>query len=457
MTASHHPPPDDAPRQGPRRAAGKVSVYLVSTANGCQTNLLDNALMRERLGRAGYRNVSRPEDADILIVNSCGFTTDWEKRSLSTIEELSRSYPDKEVMVGGCLPKINGPKLAETFEGFTFGPGQVTRLLAHMDPEHEGSTTAHTEDIEGTDHQSDSDSGFNSDSDPVNFAHEVDLASSRPENRTLLRLAPLLFGLERAIGRVFQPLDHIARSAAFSHRCFTILASTGCRGTCTYCAIKKAKGPVRSKDPRAIMGELRRGLDAGHLDFWLAGDDVGCWGHDLGLDAADLLHEMLGVPEDFRLVIGSFHPAWFIRLAQKMRPVLEDRRVININLPLQSGSPVVLRRMGRGHHPGPVVDALRQIKRGRPDLVLKTHLMVGFPGETEADFPMTQALVAEFDLVIPFCFTPRPGTSAASLQPAVPRWEKAARLRRLKLEIARRYAAVVLQSCAHAARKRAEP
>ncbi len=433
VTSSHHPP-GRAPRHGSRRATGEVGVYLVSTANGCQTNLLDNALIRARLGRSGYRNVGRPEDAEILIVNSCGFTTDQEQRSLTTIRELSRRYPDKQILVGGCLPEINGPKLSETFEGFTFGPGHVTRLLAHLD-------------------RSDVDPG----SDPVNFAHEVDLASSRPENRVLLRLAPLLFGLERAVGRVFQPLDHIARSAAFSHRCFTILASTGCRGTCTYCAIRKAKGPVRSKEPGAIMDELRRGLDAGHRDIWLAGDDVGCWGHDRGLDAADLLGRLLGESRDFRLVIGSFHPAWFIRLARRMGPMLEDRRVININLPMQSGSPGVLRRMGRAHHPAPVVAALRRLKRVRPDLVLKTHLMVGFPGESEEDFHETLALVDEFDLVIPFGFTPRPGTPAATLQPAVPPRVRARRLRRLKRAIIRRYAAVVLQSCARAARRGAGP
>ena len=408
----------------------QISVHVISTANGCQTNLLDNALIRRRLERSGYHTVSRPEDADVLIVNSCGFTTDWEQQSLSTVEELTRRFPDKEVMVGGCLPGINGPKLAESFDGFTFGPGQVTRLLDHLERDRKPVK------FDG------------SDESPlaVNFADQQDLASSRTENRILLRLAPLLFKVQRATGRTLQPLDNIARSAAFSHRHFTIQVSTGCRGSCTYCAIKKAKGQVQSRDLEQIMDQLRAGLDAGHQDVWLAADDVGCWGHDRGLDAADLLGRVLQETRDFRLVIGSFHPAWLLELAEKMTPVLMDPRVINLNLPLQSGSPEVLRRMGRAHAPGPVVQLLRQVKARRPDLVLKTHLMVGFPGETEEDFRRTVALVDVFDLVIPFCFTPRPGTPAADLRPPVPPRVRAARLRRLKLAIARRYAAVVLGS-----------
>lgn len=401
-------------------------IYLESTARGCQTNLLDNALFRRSFETLGFENVENPETADVIVVNTCGFDTPHETRSIAVIEKYRSRYPDKEVLGGGCLARINPEALQGATGGFTFGPGQVDELSRRLAPE----TTPTSVALEDTVHAMDPE----------------DLRHTRAENRLLLAVAPSLLRSETLLEPRFRSLYNVLRSAAFHPGYFAIQVSSGCLGRCTYCSIKRAKGSLTSRDPQWILDRFRAGLDQGHQDFWLVGDDLGCWGQDLGLDAGWLLQQILDSDQEFRLVINYFEPHWFLELFDRMRQVLTDPRVININLPMQSGAEPVIQRMGRDYDPLHVTAKLGEIRRANRSIVLKTHLMAGFPGESRDDFEKTLALVNHFDLVVPFRYTPRPGTPAATMDGQVSDQEKTRRFGRLKRKILRRYLRIVANS-----------
>ena len=401
------------------------TLFLHSTADGCQTNLMDNALFRRTLRPLGWVSVDRPEDAAVIVVNTCAFDQAHEQESVDTIADYRARFPQAEVITAGCLTSIREEPPRAQAVGFAVGPGEARRLAEHL----AGADVAGQVDEE-----------------PVNFIDPEDMRTSRPENRLLLLAEPLYGLFERLARRRFQPLHNIVQTAAFNQRFYSILVSTGCMGTCTYCAIKKAKGSLRSRPLADILAEFRRGLDQGHRDFWLVADDVGCWGHDIGASVADLLSAMTALDGDFRLVLNYIEPRWFMAMADDLERILRDPRIVNVNMSMQSGSPAVIRRMGRRYDPMAVVARLDRVKAARPDLVLKTHLMVGFPGETEQDFQQTLALVDHFDLVVPFSFTARPGTPAAKLPDQLPERVKARRHARLVRAILRRYWRVIQHS-----------
>jgi tRNA A37 methylthiotransferase MiaB len=401
------------------------TLFLHSTADGCQTNLMDNALFRRTLRPLGWVSVDRPEDAAVIVVNTCAFDQAHERESVDTIADYRARFPRAEVITAGCLTSISEAPPTAGSGGFTVGPGEAKRLAEHL----AGA------DVAGQ-----------VDEAPVNFIDPEDMRTSRPENRLLLLTEPLYGLFEKVARRRFQPLHNIVRTAAFNQRFYSILVSTGCMGTCTYCAIKKAKGSLRSRPLADILADFRRGLDAGHRDFWLVADDVGCWGHDIGASVADLLAAITAQDGDFRLVLNYIEPRWFMALADDLERIFLDQRIVNVNMSMQSGSERVIHGMGRRYDPQAVVARLDRVKASRPDLVLKTHLMVGFPGETEEDFQQTLALVEHFDLVIPFSFTARPGTPAASLPDQLPEPVKARRRARLVRAILRRYWRVIQQS-----------
>jgi tRNA A37 methylthiotransferase MiaB len=102
--------------------------HIVTTTEGCATNLLENATYRDNLKLAGLENSAAAESADVIIVNTCGYTTERENYSINVIGKLKEKYPDKEIVVGGCLPKINEPKLKTIYSGEVFSPGDLNGL-----------------------------------------------------------------------------------------------------------------------------------------------------------------------------------------------------------------------------------------------------------------------------------------------------------------------------------------
>lgn len=364
--------------------------HILTTTEGCATNLLENATYRENLQMSGLDNCRNVEEADLIIVNTCGYTTERENYTADTIKSLKEKFPDKEIVVGGCLPKINGARLKEVHEGATFNPGDLNQLNKILKIE------------------TSSDHVFSE----ANFFDEQDFDDLSRIHQFTLAARPYYFRMENWLNRQFQPLHNIIKTTVVNNEYYSVVVSQGCTGKCTFCAIKAAKGEVKSKPISDVLADFKKGLERGHRKFWLVGDDIGCYGYDLGIDFVDLLGRILALPDDFELVINYFEPMWFVKLFDRMEPLLNDRRILNINFPIQSGSFRIVRRMGREYDPKIVMDRISRLKKSNPDLVIKTNVIVGFPGESFGDFYESMKSMIHFDAILPIAYTARPGTGA---------------------------------------------
>ncbi len=397
------------------------SYHLITTTEGCATNLLENATYRKTLENSGLEWRQAPNDADAIIVNTCGYTSDQEEKSRTLIRDLKKNYPSKKIVVGGCLTEMGENKLQGIHKEKTFSPGNVPQLLKLLDLEHN-----HTEE--------------------ANFFDKNDFTDLTWVHKLVLWARPKFFSFEKLLNKKFQPLHNILESSIINESYYTISVSQGCAGKCSFCSIKMAKGHVKSKPILQIMHEFQTGLSKGYKKFWLLGDDIGCYGVDINTSISILLKEILKLNNQFELIINYFEPYFLIEQFDQLKTILSDERIININFPLQSGNPQIVKRMGREYDPQEAYRKLKDIKKINPRLVLKTNIIVGFPGETHAQFIDSVRALNVFDSIYAIKFTPREGTGAAKYKDQIHEKDKKIRLFYINLFILFRHTIVALNS-----------
>jgi len=391
------------------------SFYLISTTEGCATNLLENSKYRDYYLSLGYLQAASPAEADIIFINTCGYNRQMEDRAARIISEFQSLYKNKEILIAGCLPKINPARVGKFFHGKIF----------------------EADDAEFKKRQS----------------HEFskkDLARLSFNHRFVSALRPWVFGVEKALGVCFQPVHNIFDSVVISEEYFYVTISQGCVGKCTYCAIKRAKGPLVSRTIAEIRNDFDSGYARGYRKFWLLGDDIACWGQDSGADIVELLPELLANRPDIQIVLNYFDPHYLLKYSASLEGILGDSRFVCINIPMQTGSARILERMGRDYNIQEVLSVIARIKNINPALAVKTNLMIGFPGEEWRDFFQTLRLVWKFDAVLALKYTPRPHTVAARYENQVPGGVVLLRSALMSGSILIRHGAVVFLSIAQA-------
>jgi len=210
---------------------------------------------------------------------------------------------------------------------------------------------------------------------------------------------------------------------------------------CTYCAIKFGAGPLRSIPLAAAVGEFRSGLSHGYDLFRLTAEDVGSYGQDIGLCIVDLLRELNAGPENFKLLLDDFSPIWLVRYFPELLELFstEHRRIKYICLPIQSGSERILQLMAREYTAEEARRCLLALKKAAPEIDLRTHVLVGFPGETEEDFAETLDFLksVKFNLVSIYNYSERVGTEATTFPGKIPERVKLQRVWRTIRELPR--------------------
>jgi threonylcarbamoyladenosine tRNA methylthiotransferase MtaB len=349
-----------------------LNVYLATL--GCRLNEAEVASWSRGFRAAGLAVVNSAADADVVVLNSCAVTSKAAKSSRQQARQLHRNNPDAVVVLTGCYATLN-PEQAAGLEGVDLVVGNqdkhrlVERVLEELDGKHLSVG-----------------------------ASEVD--------------ASLLFAPAR-------------RTRAF------VKIQDGCRNRCTFCIVTVARGAERSRPIDHIVAEVRALHASGHQEVVLTGVHIGGYGSDLATSLDALLGALLAQTDVPRIRLGSLEP-WDIP-PQMFRHWASPRLCPHLHLPLQAGSDAVLRRMARrcpaDSYRALVAEAAQQI----PDLSLTTDVIVGFPGETEADFQQTLQLVEEvgFAHLHIFAFSPRAGTAAAKMPGGLPRSVKRERSARL--------------------------
>ena len=358
---------------------GKTVRALVDTF-GCQQNVADSQHIMGMLEAMGCEFVTDPAQADIIVLNTCAIRDHAEKRvygNLGALTHTKKANPEQIICLCGCMAQR--PEVAE----------KVRQSYRHVD---------------------------------LVFGPQA-----------LWKFPELLWQVYTHRGRVFSVEDEhgsIAEGMPVVREGRTrawVSIMYGCNNFCSYCIVPYVRGRERSRDPEQIIREVRELAAEGYKEITLLGQNVNSYGKDLGTgyDFADLLSALDEIPGDYLIRFMSSQPkdASF-KLFDTMARCKHVAK--QLHLPVQSGCDRVLRAMNRPYDKARYLELITYARKVMPELVLTSDVIIGFPGETEAEAMETVALVEQvrFDALFTFIFSPRPGTPAAKMDDPVPRAEK---------------------------------
>ena len=368
-------------------ADGKHNYYLVNL--GCAKNAVDAESMAQLLGRGGYSGVVVPEEASVLIVNTCGFIDAAKQESIDTLRELAEAKRGDQLLIAaGCLAQRYGPVLSQEVPGID-GVIGTRRWMDILDL---------IKQLRGR-------------NNPEPVYHLPDEAKTvGTDERGVLRAS-------------------VQGASAY------LKIADGCRRPCAFCAIPTIKGTHVSRPPESIVAEAARLNDLGLKEIILISQDTTDYGHDIGLKGglATLLPQILEAAPDVRwLRIMYAYPGY---VTDELIDVMasSDRVVPYLDMPLQHGHREVLKRMKRPARVEWVYETIGKMRAAMPDLAIRTTFIVGYPGETDEEFEMLLQFVKDlrFDRVGVFTYSYEIGTPSAALSNQVPDEVKQARRDRL--------------------------
>ncbi|HYY79444.1 MAG TPA: tRNA (N6-isopentenyl adenosine(37)-C2)-methylthiotransferase MiaB [Actinomycetes bacterium] len=358
--------------------------YLIRTF-GCQMNEHDSERIAGLLEAEGLAPADGLHDADLVVLNTCAVRENADNKLYGTLGHLATTKARRPltIAVGGCLAQKDRGRVLERapWVDVVFG----THNLASL---------------------------------PVLLRRAREAGAAQAEFLDEMERFPSALPARRA-----------------SDWAAWVAISVGCNNTCTFCIVPKLRGKERSRRVGDVVAEVQALADAGVVEVTLLGQNVNSYGTDLPAHRqlfGDLLRALDGVEGLQRLRFTSPNPKDFredvVEAMAACRPLCE-----HVHFPLQSGSDRVLRLMRRGYRRRRYLEILGRLRAAIPGVAFSTDIIVGFPGETEADFADTLALVEEarFDAAFTFQYSPRPGTEAAAMPDQVPAEVVGERFRRL--------------------------
>jgi ribosomal protein S12 methylthiotransferase len=361
----------------------RITVALVSL--GCPKNLVDSEKMMAMLAQAGCVVGAPVGEADVIVVNTCGFIQAAKDESLAVIREAlghKAGGRARRVVVAGCLSNRDGPELLKSLPG-------VDAIIGVNNREDIVAAVCGT--------------GVPPVSSSVGYAHRED---------------------EETHGRdAHATLDDAGRFRLTPRHTAYLRISEGCSQKCTFCTIPAIRGPFRSKAPAQVLAEARELVSDGAIELNIIGQDTTSYGMDLGrgVTLARLLRQLERI-DGLRWIRLLY--AYPMRFGDSLVRLIGDSEKIlpYVDLPLQHISDSVLRRMGRRVARQTIVRLLESLKRQVPGIVIRSTFIVGFPGESDEDFQELLAFIKEFRFgaLGVFEFSPEKGTPAARLDHAVP-------------------------------------
>ncbi|MEM8562818.1 MAG: tRNA (N6-isopentenyl adenosine(37)-C2)-methylthiotransferase MiaB [Pseudomonadota bacterium] len=366
-----------------------MSKKLYIKTHGCQMNEYDSSRMADLL-RDSHDMVrtERPEEADVLLLNTCSIREKAQEKvfhQLGRWKQLKQTNPDLIIGVGGCVASQEGEEIGRRapYVDLIFGPQTLHRLPQMLEQRGPGGTLV------------------------------VDV--SFPEIEKFDRL----------------PDPEVDGPTAF------VSVMEGCSKYCTFCVVPYTRGEEVSRPVDDVIAEIAHLANGGVREVNLLGQNVNAYrgNNHLGetVDFAELLHLVARIPGIDRIRYTTSHPIEFSSAlieAYAEIPKLVD----HLHLPVQSGSDKILAAMKRGHTALEYKSTIRKLRAIRPNISISSDFIVGFPGESEADFAATMKLIEEigFDTSFSFIYSARPGTPAADLQDNTSEETKKQRLRVLQ-------------------------
>lgn len=323
---------------------------------GCQANYSDSEKIAGILKQDNHEVVEKIENSEIVILNSCAVKLKTQNRELGFIKEVPR---DKKLLVGGCLTKVIDLRKYSSRIDALFDTNSISRV-------------------------------------PEIIRESRDIFSEEKEHR-------INFPVIRKDAKVG-----------------ILFVQEGCLNKCSFCATKLARGNLKSYRIGDIKREFKKAIENGCKKIYLTGQDLGCYGFDIGIDIAKLVRELATVSGDYKIRIGMMNPWHVARILDNLVQVYKNPNVMEfIHIPVQSGSNRILRHMGRVHSVETFKEILKRFREEIPSITIATDVIVGYPREEEADFLQTLELIKEVkpEVLNISKFASRPGTRASELKP----------------------------------------
>lgn len=354
---------------------------------GCQQNVADGQKLMGMLEASGFTLTQDPKEADLVLLNTCAIREHAEDRvfgNLGALTHTKKENPEQVICLCGCMAQE--PRVSE----------RIKKSYPHVD---------------------------------LVFGPQA-----------LWKFPELLWQVYETKKRVFSVQDEhgtIAEGIPVVREKGVkawVSIMYGCNNFCSYCIVPYVRGRERSRDPQAVLAEVRQLVEAGYKDITLLGQNVNSYGKDLDepMDFADLLKAASELPGDFLLRFMTSHPK---DASQKLFDTMASSPKIApcFHLPFQAGNDRILKAMNRVYDRAGYLDKVRRLRQAIPDVVITSDVIVGFPGETAEEFEDTMTLIDEvrFDALFTFIFSPREGTPAAKMDDPIPKAEKAAHFQRL--------------------------
>ena len=353
---------------------------------GCQQNEADSEKIAGMAEAMGYEIHSKPDNAHLIVVNTCAIREHAELKALSIIgqyKHIKNKNPDLIIAVCGCMVtqehRVNDIKFKYPYVDFVFSTAAIHKL-----PQLISEKIKRGKRIYCTD-------------------EEYSVAEGLPIRRES------------------------------TYRAWVSIMY-GCNNFCTYCIVPYVRGRERSRRKEEIIAEVKQLVADGYNDITLLGQNVNSYGKDMGFDYdfADLLDELAQIEGDYVLHFMTSHPK---DATKKLVDVIARNKHVakQFHLPLQSGSDAILKKMNRHYNLDAYLEIVDYMKKQIPDIVITSDIIVGFPGETEEDFQGTLDTLArvEYDMIYSFIYSPRKGTPAAEMEDQVPSSVQSERFNRL--------------------------
>ncbi len=386
--------PEQLPSESLRDGSNSRKVFIKTY--GCQMNVYDSTRMSDALARDGYEPTEDMEEADLVLLNTCHIREKAAEKVYSALGRLremkkKKAAAGKEMMIGvaGCVAQAEGEEILRRAPAVdvVIGPQTYHRLPEALRKAKEGQRIVDT---------------------------------------------------EYALEDKFEHLP-IAETKKIRSRGVTsfLTVQEGCDKFCTFCVVPYTRGSEVSRSVAQIVEEAQHLVEGGVREITLLGQNVNAW-HGVGPNGeewslGDLLYRLAGIPGLARLRYTTSHPR---DMDDRLIEAHRDLRALMpyLHLPVQAGSDRILKAMNRRHTAAEYLALIERIRAARPDIALSGDFIVGFPGETEADFEDTLKLVEEvrYAQAFSFKYSTRPGTPGADLKDQVPEEIKAERLERLQ-------------------------
>ncbi len=386
---------------------GTVPGYYVENF-GCRATQADGAALERQFEEQGLTRASSANQASIVVLNTCTVTTGADQDARAAIRRVRRQNPEARIVVTGCYAQ-RAPEEIAALPGVDVVVGnshkhELAKIL----------TSSSTRFV------------------PISSL-AVESGSPKPEAGTPIYVSDIFAHTELLAAPVFDAANERTRP--------NLKIQDGCDNRCSFCVIPYVRGQSRSLAPDRIIHEVNTLVEAGYREVVISGINLGRWGRDLGSTTvhvgtaapgspgeqsspATLVHLIAAVLSDTaleKLRISSVEPMdWCDELINLV--ATSPRIAKHAHVPMQSGSDAVLRRMHRKYRPWHYREKIKKLHAAMPNAAIGADVMVGFPGETDAEFEATRQIIEDlpFTYLHVFTYSPRPGTRAAEMKNQVP-------------------------------------